>query len=159
MRYAWCLVFFGKNEEDVIINRIVGIVAIISGLGSLLVGVSSIFSTSLDNVREYYATGDTQEMSDARKVLYNYRYIKLKYGKSVFDEDFDEWAQQSKIKEDKALKTTTRAEIMAAELDINGWMECNAVENKKSRPYIRLVLIDEQGNKAYTRAYYEEELK
>ena len=55
--------------------------------------------------------------------------------------------------------TSADGSLTKAELDINGWMECNAVENKRSRPYIRLVLIDEQGNKAYTRAYYEEELK
>ena len=77
--------FFGKNKEDVLVNRIVGIVAIISGVGSLLVGISSIFSTSLDNVREYYATGDTVEMARARIVLFNYRYINIKYGKSVYD--------------------------------------------------------------------------
>lgn len=111
-----CIVFgfFGNKEEDIIMNRLVGIVAIISGLGSLLMGIASIFSTSLDNVREYYATGDTPDMSNARHVLYNYRYIKMKYGKSVFDADFDVWAQQIPEEEDKALHKTNCQEIFDA---------------------------------------------
>ena len=100
---AICIVFgfFGKNEEDIIINRIVGIVAIISGLGSLLVGISSIFTTSLDNVREYFASGEKPEIADSRHKLYNYRNIKIKYGKTVYDADFDEWHNETFTKEDK----------------------------------------------------------
>ena len=106
--------FFGQNEEDVIINRIVGIVAIISGIGSVIMGISSIFSASLDNVREYYATGDSKEMASARHVLYNYRYIKIKYGKTVFDEDFDEWVQKNIHPEGSPLRLTSKNEVLAA---------------------------------------------
>ena len=79
--------FFEHGQEDIIINRIVGVVAIISGVGSMIMGIASVLSASLDNVREYYATGDTKEMSDARRVLYNYRYIKIKFGKSIYDKE------------------------------------------------------------------------
>lgn len=113
---AICVVFgfFGKDKEDVIVNRIVGIVAIISGLGSLLVGISSIFSTSLDNVREYYSTGDTLEMSRARAVIYNYRYIKMKYSKTVYDPDFDEWVKENINSKEKSLLPTNKKEIFEA---------------------------------------------
>lgn len=113
---AICVVFgfFGKAKEDVIVNRIVGIVAIISGIGSLLVGVSSIFSTSLDNVREYYSTGDTPEMSKARAVIYNYRYIKLKYSKTVYDQDFDEWVKENVDGKESFLLPTNKKEIFEA---------------------------------------------
>ncbi len=94
--------FFGRNEEDIIMNRIVGIVAIISGLGSLLVGVSSIFTTSLDNVREYFANGEKSEIADSRHLLYNYRNIKIKYGKTVYDADFDQWIEENISKENKS---------------------------------------------------------
>lgn len=124
--------FFGKNEEDVIINRIVGIVAIISGLGSLLVGISSIFSTSLDNVREYYATGDTPEMSNARYVLYNYRYIIMKYGKSIYDDDFDEWAKEI---DDPVIKKTSKSDILdAAGIQINFFQMWGLLQNKGFLP-------------------------
>lgn len=90
---AVCVVFgfIGWGDGDSAMERIVGIVAIISGMGSLLVGISSIFTTSLDNVREYFDTGEDPEIADARKVLYNYRNLKIKYGKTVADPDFDEW--------------------------------------------------------------------
>ena len=130
-----CVVFgfLGKNEEDVIINRLVGIVAIISGLGSLLMGVSSLFSTSLDNVREYYATGDTTEMSNARYVIYNYRYIKMKYGKSLFDEDFDEWC--GTLAGDAELKVTNREEILnAAGLILNFFQMWGLLQSKGFLP-------------------------
>ena len=49
-----CIVFsfIGWNTEDSVMERVVGIIAIISGVGSVLVGLSSISTTSLDNVRE-----------------------------------------------------------------------------------------------------------
>lgn len=106
-------IFFGKSQDD-IINIIVGVVAIISGIGSLLVGISSIFSTSLDNVREYFSTGDTVAMEKARSILYNYRYIKIKYGKTIYDEDFDQFAQQQEIQEHPMLRTTNKEEILSA---------------------------------------------
>ena len=106
--------FFGQNEEDVIINRIVGIVAIISGIGSVIMGISSIFSASLDNVREYYATGDSKEMASARHVLYNYRYIKIKFGKTVFDDDFDEWVKENIDPDSSILRLTDKNEVLAA---------------------------------------------
>lgn len=130
-----CVVFgfFGNNAEDVIMNRIVGIVAIISGLGSLLVGVASIFSTSLDNVREYFATGDTNEMEEARRVLYNYRYIKIKYGKKLCDKDFDTWAQQ--LERDGVLVATTRAEVIsAAGVTMNFFQMWGLLQNKGFLP-------------------------
>ena len=83
--------YLNLGDGESAMEGIVGIVAIISGMGSLLVGVSSIFTTSLDNVREYFATGEDPEIADARHVLYNYRNLKIKYGKSVYDADFEEW--------------------------------------------------------------------
>ncbi|MBO7274531.1 MAG: hypothetical protein J6V22_06715, partial [Clostridia bacterium] len=106
--------FFGQNKEDIIINRIVGIVAIISGIGSVIMGISSIFTSSLDNVREYYATGDTEKMVDARKVLYNYRYIKIKYGKTISDDDFDKWIKENIETSQTVLSSTTKQEIQSA---------------------------------------------
>ena len=113
---AICVVFgfFGRNEEDIIINRIVGIVAIISGMGSLLVGIASIFTTSLDNVREYFSTGEDAEIADARHVLYNYRNIKIKYGKSVYDKDFDEWLKATISPEDKDFYIENRDQVFKA---------------------------------------------
>ena len=87
--------FVGWGDGDSAMERIVGIVAIVSGMGSVLVGVSSIFTTSLDNVREYFDTGEEPEIADARKVLYNYRNLKIKYGKTVADPDFDEWIKEN----------------------------------------------------------------
>lgn len=110
--------FFGQNEEDVIINRIVGVVAIVSGIGSVIMGISSIFTSSLDNVREYYATGDSAELANARKVLYNYRYIKIKHGKTIYDGDFDQWVQENIDPSQTVLCTTTKAEILAATSEI-----------------------------------------
>ena len=113
---AICIVFgfFGKNQEDIIINRIVGIVAIISGLGSLLVGVSSIFTTSLDNVREYFFTGEQAEIADARHVLYNYRNIKIKYGKSIYDKNFDEWVKENITADNENFYVEGKAQILKA---------------------------------------------
>ena len=108
--------FFGQNKEDVIINRIVGVVAIVSGIGSVIMGISSIFTSSLDNVREYYATGDTKEMADARQVLFNYRYIKIKYGKTIYDDDFDQWVKENIDQSQTSLCVTTKQEIMSAAL-------------------------------------------
>lgn len=100
---AICIIFgfFGGGGEDAIINRIIGIVASISGFGSLLVGISSIFTTSLDNVREYFSAGEKPEIADARHLLYNYRNVKIKYGKTVYDEDFDLWLEENFNKDDK----------------------------------------------------------
>ncbi len=113
---AICIVFgfFGKNNDDIIINRIVGIVAIISGLGSLLVGISSIFTASLDNVREYFATGEREEIADARHILYNYRNIKIKYGKSVYDKDFDEWLKANISEDDKDFIVPGKEQVFTA---------------------------------------------
>ena len=93
---------------------IVGIVAIISGMGSLLVGVSSIFTTSLDNVREYFATGEDPEIADARHVLYNYRNVKIKYGKSVYDADFEEWLKENITEEDKDFYLEGKEQVFKA---------------------------------------------
>ncbi len=111
-----CVVFgfFGRNEEDIIMNRIVGIVAIVSGLGSFLVGISSIFTTSLDNVREYFATGENPEIADARHVLYNYRNIKIKYGKTVYDKDFNEWLHSNISPEDKDFYIDSKESVLVA---------------------------------------------
>jgi hypothetical protein len=77
-------------------------------------GISSIFTSSLDNVREYYATGDTEKMVDARKVLYNYRYIKIKYGKTISDDDFDKWIKENIETSQTVLSSTTKQEIQSA---------------------------------------------
>ena len=116
-------------------NRIVGVVAVVPGIGSLLVGISSIFSTSLDNVREYFATGDTVEMQTARSVLYNYRYIKIKYGKTVYDEDFDQWVQQEEIQNHPILKVTSKKEIFAAsELTLDFFQMWGLLQSKGFLP-------------------------
>ena len=97
-----CVVFgfIGWNNDDSAMERVVGLIAIISGVGSVLVGLSSISTTSLDNVREYFASGEKKEIADARHVLYNYRNLKIKYGKTVHDEDFDEWIKETLNEED-----------------------------------------------------------
>ena len=115
------LAFFGSNGDDTM-DSVVGVVAIVSGIGSVIMGVSSIFSTSLDNVREYYATGDSDAMRQARGVLYNYRYIKIKYGKTIFDEDFDEWAKSLPQGEGIA-HSTTKKEILAAASTTNDFFQ------------------------------------
>ena len=111
-----CVVFgfIGWGDGDSIMERIVGIVAIISGMGSLLVGVSSIFTTSLDNVREYFATGEEPEIADARHVLYNYRNLKIKYGKSVYDSDFDEWVKENIKEDDKDFFVEGKEQVLKA---------------------------------------------
>ena len=115
------LAFFASNGDDTM-DSVVGVVAIASGIGSVVMGVSSIFSTSLDNVREYYATGDSDAMCEARGVLYNYRYIKIKYGKTVFDEDFDEWAE--KLPEGAGVAhRTSKKEIFAAASTTNDFFQ------------------------------------
>ena len=95
-------------------ESIVGIVAIISGMGSMLVGVSSMFTTSLDNVREYFATGEDPEITDARHVLYNYRNLKIKYGKTIADEDFDEWVASNLTEKDKNFYVENKAQVAKA---------------------------------------------
>ena len=97
-----CVVFgfIGWNNDDSAMERVVGLIAIISGVGSVLVGLSSISTTSLDNVREYFASGEKKDIADARHVLYNYRNLKIKYGKTVHDEDFDEWIKETLNEED-----------------------------------------------------------
>ena len=115
--------FFSRSDDDIIINRIVGVVAIVSGIGSVIIGVSSIFSASLDNVREYYATGDTKEMSDARHILYNYRYIKIKYGKTIFDDDFDEWVKNNISANNSVLRVTNKDEILHAVSETAGFFQ------------------------------------
>ena len=111
-----CVVFgfIGWSDGDSAMERIVGIVAIISGMGSLLVGVSSIFTTSLDNVREYFATGETPEIAGARHVLYNYRNIKIKYGKTVYDADFEEWIKENFTENDKDFYVESKDEVFKA---------------------------------------------
>lgn len=114
---AVCVVFgfVGWSDGDSAMERIVGIVAIVSGMGSLLVGVSSIFTTSLDNVREYFATGEDSEIADARHVLYNYRNLKIKYGKTVYTKDFDEWvANNLNEEDDKNFYVESKAQVLKA---------------------------------------------
>ncbi len=106
--------FFGQNEDNDIIDRIVGVIAIVSGIGSIIMGISSVFSASLDNVREYYSTGDNETMISARRMLYNYRYIKLKYNKTIYDEGFDQWVKETVDSGDPELNATTRQEILDA---------------------------------------------
>lgn len=107
--------YFDPTDGGTHMEGIVGIVAIISGMGSLLVGVSSIFTTSLDNVREYFATGEDPEIADARHVLYNYRNLKIKYGKTVSDDDFDEWVANNLDKNrDKNFYVENKAQVAKA---------------------------------------------
>ena len=70
------------------------------------------FSSTLDNVREYFS-GDSEKTVEERHTLYNYRYIKMKYKKSIYDEDFDEWVQNN-IDGNGVIKKTTRDEILDA---------------------------------------------
>ncbi len=104
---------FGQHADELLLNRIVGFVAIVSGIGSILIGLSSITSASLDNVREYYATGDTPELAQARQVLYHYRYVKMKYNKCLYDDDFDEWV--SALPDDHTpIQKYSKADILRA---------------------------------------------
>ncbi len=79
-----------KFDSADMINRIVGAIAIITGLSSLIMGISSIFSATLDNVREYFYTGDTVEHSSARKLIYSYRDLKMTNGISIETENFND---------------------------------------------------------------------
>ena len=106
--------YLNLGDGESAMEGIVGIVAIISGMGSLLVGVSSIFTTSLDNVREYFATGEDPEIADARHVLYNYRNLKIKYGKSVYDADFEEWLKENVTDEDKDFYIEGKEQVFKA---------------------------------------------
>jgi hypothetical protein len=111
-----CVVFgfIGWNNDDSAMERVVGLIAIISGVGSVLVGLSSISTTSLDNVREYFATGEDPEIADARHVLYNYRNLKIKYGKSVYDADFEEWLKENVTEEDKDFYIEGKEQVFKA---------------------------------------------
>ncbi len=123
---------FGADQEDIIINRIVGVVAIVSGVGSIIMGVASVLSASLDNVREYYATGDTAEMADARRILYNYRYIKIKFGKSIYDKEFDEWIKANVDRDGMTLRVTNKNEILSAASLITNFFQMWGLLQSKS---------------------------
>lgn len=79
-----------KFDSADMINKIVGAIAIITGLSSLIMGISSIFSATLDNVREYFYTGDTMEHSSARKLIYSYRDLKMEHGISIETDNFND---------------------------------------------------------------------
>ncbi len=129
---ALCFPHQNSNSDEVdILDRIVGVVAIISGGGSVIMGISSILSTSLDNVREYYATGDSTEMAASRRVLYNYRYIKIKYNKTVYDDDFDEWVKKNINPKNSILRTTNKEEVLAAAAKIANFFQLWGLLQKK----------------------------
>ena len=45
-----------------------------------------------------------------------------------------------------------------AEFDLAPWLDCWKENGKESEAFIRLMLIDQHGNNAYTRAYWYDEL-
>jgi len=47
-------------------------------------------------------------------VLYNYRNIKIKYGKSVFDTDFDEWIKENISEDDKEFFVEDKEQVLKA---------------------------------------------
>ena len=92
------VVMFAFDESADIMNKIVAAIAVVSGLSSVILGISSIFSTTLDNVREYFVTGDTLEHSANRKILYSYRSFKKKTGLDISnfgDENFKKIAKDN----------------------------------------------------------------
>jgi hypothetical protein len=62
-------------------------------------------------------------MSDARHILYNYRYIKIKYGKTIFDDDFDEWVKNNISANNSVLRVTNKEEILHAVSETAGFFQ------------------------------------
>jgi hypothetical protein len=75
-------------NESSALEMVVNLVAIFSGISGLTLGISSINSAKLDNVREYFYTGDTKEYSYSRGVIYKYQMYKLETKKSIYSDDF-----------------------------------------------------------------------
>lgn len=89
---ALIVIMFAFDKSADVMNKIVAAIAVVSGISSIILGISSIFSATLDNVREYFVTGDTPEHSSTRSLLYKYRDFKRKTGKTIYSPDFDEAA-------------------------------------------------------------------
>ena len=97
---AVCLVillFLNFNEVNVIADKIVGtifsthikdvvnIVAILSGVTGILVGVASIRISNLGAVEEYFQQGDAKEQTEARRKI----YVLINNGQKIDKNDVD----------------------------------------------------------------------
>lgn len=97
---AVCLVillFLKFNEVNVIADKIVGtifsthikdvvnIVAILSGVTGILVGVASIRISNLGAVEEYFQQGDAKEQTEARRKI----YVLINNGQKIDKNDVD----------------------------------------------------------------------
>lgn len=71
-------------KDDSLLDNIVGIVAIITGISGGVLGIVSLRTANLENVREYFQTGDTKEMIYNRSVLYEFKAS----NKSLYEPDF-----------------------------------------------------------------------
>ena len=67
---------------------IVSLVAIISGVSGVIIGLSSLRSAQLGSINDYFTSGDTKEFKHARGILYTYALQYSNNGISVFNKDF-----------------------------------------------------------------------
>lgn len=70
------------------LQLIVSLVAIISGVSGVIVGLSSLRATQLDSVRDYFTSGDTEEFITARRIIYTYGKHLENGGNNVFFKNF-----------------------------------------------------------------------
>lgn len=75
-------------SPDKTLEMIVSLVAIFSGISGLVFGLMSLHTANLDNVREFFSTGDQAHIVYARSVLYEYGKYKLRTGKTYRDPEF-----------------------------------------------------------------------
>lgn len=82
---------FVKNLAEILVSNnqvlqaIVNIIAIISGIGGIIIGVASFRISSLEAVKEYFSQGDTAEMKERRKYIYD----KVKNGEKIGPNDLN----------------------------------------------------------------------
>lgn len=71
-----------------VLQLIVSLVAIISGVSGVIIGLSSLRSAQLGSINDYFTSGDTKEFKHARGILYTYALQYSNNGISVFNKDF-----------------------------------------------------------------------
>jgi len=71
-----------------VLQLIVSLVAIISGVSGVVIGLSSLRSAQLDSIRDYFSSGDSKEYSYARSIIYRYGEHIENNGVNVYSKDF-----------------------------------------------------------------------
>lgn len=71
-----------------VLQLIVSLVAIISGVSGVIIGLSSLRSAQLGSINDYFTSGDTKEFKHAWGILYTYALQYSNNGISVFNNDF-----------------------------------------------------------------------